>query len=297
MRSPRRTTSSGTDGCDDGSTSECVNATVFIQISPSSINVTLNIVFLGSSAGSVVSTPAGFNCSTASCGTVSFGTSVPINLATIADPGSVFAGWGASADADCIDGSLTPDGDKNCTATFDEFTPPSGQPVTIAVTNAGNGLVISDPPGIDCDGPSADCSEIFQNQRVILIAQSDAGFSFEGFSGDADCDDGDLDGTASVTCIATFEPLPAVLRTLTVVIDPAGTGSGLVAANQGLINCEPDCAAQYGDGETVVLNARPDPGSVFTGWSGMCGTVSGFKATIVLGADATCTATFDLEGQ
>jgi PKD repeat protein len=40
----------------------------------------------------------------------------PVSLAATANTGSTFAGW--SGDADCIDSSVTMDGDKACTATF-----------------------------------------------------------------------------------------------------------------------------------------------------------------------------------
>ena len=83
------------------------------------------------------------------------------------------------------------------------------------------------------------------------------------------------------------------MRTLTVLF--AGDGTGDVTSADGQIGCTDECSAVFGVGETVVLNARAIEGSSFGGYTGDCGTVSGFAASIVMGADTTCTATFNAD--
>ncbi len=270
--------------CDDGTPSLCDTATVFIQIIPATINVTISsVTTLGASSGSVVSTPAGIDCGS-TC-TASFPTDAPIQLAAIPGADSIFLGFGG--DADCLDGSLVPDGDKTCTATFDDAPPPQGDPVTITINNSGGGVVTSDPAGIDC---GAVCSFIFQNTRIVLSAVPDAGFSFDGFGGDADCADGELDGVVNATCTATFTQLTNQ-STLTIVL--AGAGVGSVTSRPAGIACGSDCEADFDDGTVVSLAARADPGSVFAGWSGAC--TGGAVTSVTVSGATSCTATFDPE--
>jgi hypothetical protein len=65
--------------------------------------------------------------------------------------------------------------------------------------------------------------------------------------------------------------LPAT-HDLVLSID-AGTGSGEVTSNDGLVTCTTSltiCATPYLEGTTVVLDAKAKAGSVFAGWSGDC---------------------------
>ena len=59
---------------------------------------------------------------------------------------------------------------------------------------------------------------------------------------------------------------PAVVLTVT----RAGTGSGTVTSSPAGISCGSTCFAGFGVGATVTLAATPNPGSLFTGWSGAC---------------------------
>lgn len=70
-----------------------------------------------------------------------------------------------------------------------------------------------------------------------------------------------------------------------------GTGSGAVTSFPAGIDCGGVCSASYPPGTSVTLNAIPDPGSTFTGWSG--GWCSGTSTCVVtLDAGKTVTATF-----
>jgi uncharacterized delta-60 repeat protein len=73
---------------------------------------TLTITKAGTGTGTVTAT--GINCGADCSEAYTNGTAV--TLTATADSGSTFAGW--SGDADCSDGSVTMDANKNCTATF-----------------------------------------------------------------------------------------------------------------------------------------------------------------------------------
>ena len=70
-----------------------------------------------------------------------------------------------------------------------------------------------------------------------------------------------------------------------------GTGSGTVTSDPSGIDCGDDCDQAYEEGTTVTQTATPDPGSVFTGWSGAC---SGTEVcTVIMNSDQSVTATFN----
>jgi Big-like domain-containing protein/List-Bact-rpt repeat protein len=264
-------------GCDTG--------TISISVRPASLRVTIAKV----GAGRVSSLPEGIDCGMV-C-SAGFGSTDTIFLFAAADEGSVFAGW--SGDADCADGQLTPDGDKNCTATFDVATPPAGD-VHVAVSTAGtgNGQVVSDPAGINCGGV---CQADFPaHQRVELNATADPGSEFAGWSGSGDCLDGVLDGAGDVSCIATFNQQPATLYALTASV--SGTGRGVVSISPPGISCSTTCTHTYAPGTGVRLTARADDdGSVFAGWSGDCvaDPVFPFVATVTMNGNKVCSAVFN----
>jgi putative transposon-encoded protein len=77
------------------------------------------------------------------------------------------------------------------------------------VGSAGAGSVTSNPPGINC---GTDCSErYFAGTVVTLTPTPDPSWTFNGWSGDADCADGIVTVTAAGTCVATFAPVVVAL--------------------------------------------------------------------------------------
>jgi hypothetical protein len=158
--------------------------------------------------------------------------------------------------------------------------------LTVSKTGAGTGTVTSSPAGINCgDG----CSTSYnQGTIVTLTATPDAGSTFGGWSGDADCSDGVVTMNANMTCTATFNPEVAG-KTLTV--SKTGTGTGTVTSSPAGINCGDTCSGGFKPGTKVTLTAKADSNSIFTGWSG--GNYSGTgKCVVVMSADTAVTAAF-----
>ncbi len=82
------------------------------------------------------------------------------------------------------------------------------QVFTLTIQILGHGQVASDPAGVQCStGNQGTCAHDFaQGTNVTLTATPDPGWQFDGWSGDADCADGQVTLTADVTCTATFSP-------------------------------------------------------------------------------------------
>ena len=93
-------------------------------------------------------------------------------------------------------------------------------------------------------------------------------------------------------------PVPIVTpRTLSVKLQGQASGKGaaggVVQSSLGGIACAPalDCSQQFRKGEAITLTAYPNPGSVFTGWSGAC-TGTDDDCTVKMDWDRTVTARF-----
>jgi outer membrane protein OmpA-like peptidoglycan-associated protein len=85
-----------------------------------------------------------------------------------------------------------------------EFIPAVPVDYGLTVRKEGNctGTVTSSPGGVDC---GADCAEDYAEGTVVsLTATPDADCTFEGWSGDADCSDGQVTMNGDRLCIATF---------------------------------------------------------------------------------------------
>ena len=153
--------------------------------------------------------------------------------------------------------------------------------LTVTKSGTGTGLITSVPAGINC---GTDCTEAYNPGTVVtLTAVPDANSTFTGWSGNADCLDGQVTMNTSNTCTATF----TLQYTLT--ITKGGSGNGTVTATG--INCGTDCTEAYNPGTVVTLTAIADANSTFTGWSG--GGCSGAgTCSFNINADTTITATF-----
>ncbi|NKI34776.1 hypothetical protein HFP89_06315 [Wenzhouxiangella sp. XN79A] len=142
--------------------------------------------------------------------------------------------------------------------------PESGPGVALSVSlaGAGSGTVQSLPAGIDCPGV---CSTDFPNgTEVQLIQMPDPGSGFDGWGGSCSGDGAcvvTMDQPRSV--VADF----AALNTLNVNVSVGGSVTSTPAG----IDCpDTSCTADFLPAEKVILQAEPEPGATFAGWSGDC---------------------------
>jgi len=183
-----------------------------------------------------------------------------VQLTATPDPGWVFSGWSGDLTGSSNPANLTMDADKTVTATFVQMR-------SLTVNVVGSGTVAKSP----------DLTSYPNGSSVQLTATPDPGWVFSGWSGDltGSTNPATLTMDADKTVTATF----VQARTLTVNV----VGSGTVAKSPNL--------ATYPNGSSVQLTATPDPGWIFSGWSGDL-TGSTNPANLTMDADKTVTATF-----
>jgi len=142
---------------------------------PLPVHFVLTISKSGTGNGTVTSSPTGINCGSDCSEPYDQGTSVTLTATSASD--SIFAGWSGacSGTGKC---SVTMDGDKTVTATFDKRPQ-----YTLIVTKSGtgSGTLTSSPAGINCGG---DCTEDFKvGTKITLKAKADTNSTFTGWSG------------------------------------------------------------------------------------------------------------------
>ena len=247
-------------------------------------------------AGGTVLAP-GIQCGAAggSCA-IDLPAGLTIGLDVQAVPGFVFAGF--TGDADCLDGLLTLTGPRTCSATFSSSgglppppPPPSGSRRLTVVPPTG-GTILG--PGITCGTGGAACVIDFPAGIVIgLDAVPDAGSTFAGWS--TDCADGLVVLTTDRTCAPAFTggggtpppppPPPASGNFRLTVVRP--TGGHIVGPAIHCGTAATDCVVDLPAGIVIGLEAVPDAGSTFTGWSSECP-----GGLVTLTADRSCAPTF-----
>ncbi|MGB3562308.1 MAG: M12 family metallo-peptidase, partial [Thermoanaerobaculia bacterium] len=235
---------------------------------------TLIVTRSGPGAGTVTSSPAGISCGGDCQQTYNQGTVVSLTPTPTAN--SVFAGW--SGDADCTDNTVSMSSDKTCNAIFNL----AQRTLQVGKTGTGSGTITSNPAGIDC---GSDCQQSYDHGTPVQLTPTpDAASVFTGWSGHADCADGNLTMDANKSCTADFQ----ALYPLTVAV--TGSGGGRVTSNPTGIDCGGDCGESYLHGTAVSLTATPDFGSESTGWGGDgdCG-----DGQLSMTGSRSCTVAFD----
>lgn len=177
------------------------------------------------------------------------------------------------------------------TSTTTTTTTPLPVSAEMTVSVAGPGRVTSNPAGINCTASSC-AHDYTEGDKVTLTAVGVGGSTFAGWSG-ACTGSGvcniTMTGAKSVT--ATFNPVVIPPVTLTVDIDPSGSGS--VSSNAGGLSCNAAaCTGTFPKDAPVTITANPDVGWVFVGWSGGRCPSSG-PCTLPLKNDTNVLAVFE----
>lgn len=168
--------------------------------------------------------------------------------------------------------------------------------LAVVTAGAGSGVVTSAPAGIDC---GVDCSEMFpRDAPVVLTATPDVGSEFAGWTGDADCLDGQVEMASNLSCTATFDPATADLQ--------VSTTDGVTAATPGLSVVYTIVAANIGPSSASSVSVTDTfPAELSCSWTsvpsgGATGNGGGsgpINETLDLptGASVTYTATCDID--
>lgn len=245
----------------------------------------VSVVITGLGSGTVVSDPSGIDCPGVCAAPFPQGSTVTLSHA--ADDHSQYGSWS---------GSCAGQGPGPCVLTnlgaaasprirFD----PILREVEVQVLGAG-GRVFSIPGGIDC--PGACSADFASGSSLQLSADPESGSQFLGWGGDCSGEpqpDCVLALSADRQVSASFGAI-VPQRRLTVTL--TGAGQGRVIADVGGIDCPDQCEHDYLDGTTLVLDATPEPGSLFAGWGPPCaGTAS---CELLLDADVQLEANFEI---
>jgi hypothetical protein len=145
------------------------------------------------------------------------------------------------------------------------------QLLTVMRAGTGTGTITSSPSGLHC---GSTCSAEFSSGTVVqLAAEPSADSTFDGWSGDVDCDDGQVTMSGLVSCTATFtgmedggSSVPSV-SLLSVSI----SGNGKITSSPYGIECtNGTCSTSFATGTRVTLTAHGERPDKFAGWSGAC---------------------------
>ena len=208
--------------------------------------------------GSVRSEPAGIDCPEVCSSTYSAGAAV--DLKAVPAAGWNFQRWAGdcSGDGQC---SVVMSQNRSVTALFERE---GIEQFSTSVHTAGQGRVVSVPPGIDC---GSECSADFEvGTTVTLSAIGDSGWVFEGWDG------GPCDTTDSPMCEFTVtDDVDVVARfqdaTVGLAVEVA-SGRGSVVSDPVGIDCPDECVYEFREGTEVTLTANPAAGWKFGRWNG-----------------------------
>ena len=187
--------------------------------------------------------------------------------------------WGDVSEL--VTGSIT-HGESRDILNFD-FTDTQQPTAGVNVFLEGSGQVTTSPGNIDC--PEICDENVTVGTIVQLTATPLAGWQFDSWSGDPDCEDGEFTVPVNgISCGAVF----VIAQTATVSTDISG--SGQIASTPDGIICPEVCSNTFDLGSTVQLNPIPEEGWIFDSWSGDTDCDDG-SVTVIAG-DVACTAVF-----
>jgi parallel beta-helix repeat protein len=162
---------------------------------PPTVNYTLTLQKDGTGSGKVSSEPTGIDCGADCTEDYLSGTTVTLTVSPEAD--STFTGWSGACSGTERSTTVTLDAAKDCTANL------ALKHYTLTVTKMGDGNITSQPTGIDC---GETCTANYPTGTTItLMATPTIDTQFIGFTGDADCTDGQITLNTAVNCVANFD--------------------------------------------------------------------------------------------
>ena len=214
---------------------------------------TFSLAVTVSGSGSVTSQPGGIACGQ-TC-TASFSTDTTVALEAKPTPGWSFSGWSAAGCTGTGPCSVVMNNPKTITATF----APPDTVYAMSVAAAG-GTVTSDVPGVVCGEA---CVASFGAGVDVTLTPS--GPVVWGGA----C-------TGSGACVVPMNRAKAVTAsiggaTLTrVPLAVSRTGKGSIVSSPAGITCGETCGVLVPTGTRTTLQAIPEAGWVFAGWSGSC---------------------------
>jgi uncharacterized repeat protein (TIGR02543 family) len=194
-------------------------------------------------------------------------------LTASAETDYTFTSWSGDITSKSTSTSIVMTGNKTVNANF----APVGDAATYSLTvNAANGTVVASPSK----------TSYASGETVSLRAVPNPGYAFAGWSGDAS-------GTANPVTI-TMNANKTVTTNFTTVGSTPTTYTLAVNTVDGTVTKNPD-KTSYASGETVTLQATPNSGYIFTGWSSSAsGTTN--PITVTMDANRTVTANFTAAG-
>ena len=173
-------------------------------------------------------------------------------------------GWGVSPPGQ-VEGLFATPGDSSATVVFAPAFHGESPPVSyVTIVSPGGRTVAGDSPVV-VDGLTNGTTYTF-----TVVAHNDHG-----------------DGPPSLPS----NPVTPFGSLSQLSVGRAGNGDGTVASNPPGIYCGASCSAAYSSGSTVVLNATPVAGYVFSGWNG-CDAPDGSQCTMTVSASRNVTASF-----
>lgn len=198
-----------------------------------------------------------------------------IDLRARPDANNSFGGWSGDCQGLATTCALTVTAPVTVNAAFDQ----DRATVSVSVVGTGGGSITSNDGLIDC--PATACTASYPvGSSITLTASPDATSTLVGWQGNTACT-----GTQPCTLfLGSAQSIAAqfnrITHPITVTVDPASTGAGVVTSNPAGISCPPACSADFVVGTQVVLTSSPDADSYHDAWSGACAT-----------GDADCTIT------
>jgi uncharacterized protein (DUF1800 family)/Fe-S cluster biogenesis protein NfuA len=230
--------------------------------------------------GKVTSSPEGLECSTESC-KGEFPPGTVVSLKPEAGEGQVFSEWGGACQGneEC---TITLTAPVEVTAVF-ALLPKE----TLTVMVVGTGAVFSEPEGIECKAGTC-VGQFPQGTEVVLKQTPGEGQVFSEWTGACMGSEGcKVTMTTSLTITAAFTPPPPPPN---VDVSVTISGDGFVISNPAGLTCTTGtCTSQFPSGTTVTLNATPNAGQSFSGWSGACSGIGSCTLTVTAATAATAT--------